>query len=237
MNVKDAEIQKRLEDHQLFKTSMYYEFNDQVANNEDTDYWTFGSGAGANNAIDPNATGGDPPSKVLKASKGDAGAQNDECYIHGDGKYAIAVSPAARHYSTVYMETKLKLANTADCQAFWGLDLVGAMTAAYAEPAHDSIIFFCDDGVGANFMCRTYDAAEEETSSGIALDTSWHIYRIEWRFLSSPSVTFRIDGSVVSGHVTQVPNSALAPMYIVKTQEATGDERSITREYCWLWGE
>ena len=108
---------KRLEDKELFKTSMYYEFNDQVADNEDTDYWTFGSGAGANNAIDPNATASDPPSKKLIASKAAAGAQNDECYVHGDAKKAIAVSPAARHYSKVIFETKLKLAKRSYIQS------------------------------------------------------------------------------------------------------------------------
>ena len=225
--------QKRLEDSLLFKTSMYYEFNDQVANNEDTDYWTFGSGAGANNAIDPNSTADDPPSKILKASKGDAGAQNDECYIHGDAKYAIAVSPNARHYNTVYFETKLKLSGVATIAAFWGLDLVGAMTAAYAEPAQDSAIFFIDTGVDANVNCRTYDAAEEQTL-GIAGDTSWHVYRIKW---TTGGVYFYIDGALVQSHTTQVPDQPLAPMFIVKTLEATGDERSLTREYCWVWGE
>lgn len=210
----------------------FYEFNDNTANNEDTDYWTFGGAV--NKSIAVNVTASDPASKKLITSLGGAGAQNDDAYIHGDGKYANNMTPNSANYSTVTFETRVKFASTADCQCLFGLDLAGGMTTTYAEPAQDSALFIIDDGVSANYVCRSYNAAEEETASDVALDTSWHKFTIEW---TTTSVVFKIDDVTKATHSTQVPDSPLGMIFLIRTQEVAGAEKSITREYVHCWGE
>ena len=199
---------------------LYYPFNHPQAA-VDVDYWTAAGDAGGFIVI---TAADEPPSRKLYADT----AQNNDYYIHGDAKYNMLWNFQAADYTKIVFECKLKFVSTAEVQALWGLFEAGGFPVDTQQPLVDCAHFILDDGVDTNFVCRTYDAAEQETNSDIALDTSAHVYLMEW---TTASVIFKIDGVTKATHSTQVPDSPMGLVFSIRTEEAAGAEKSMSIEY------
>jgi len=186
---------------------MYYPFNHPVAA-IDADFWTAGGDSGGFTVLSGDD---DPTGRKLFADT----ATDNDYYIHGDGKYAKVWNFQSADYSTITFEAKVALGSTADVSMLFGLVNVASLPTGYAEPAVDSALFIVDDGVSANFIARTYDAAEEETASDIPLDTDAHVFKLVW---TSADVKFYIDGVLKATHETQVPDSPMAVVFLLRTE-------------------
>ena len=76
-----------------------------------------------------------------------------------------------------------------------------------------------------NFTSRTSSgSAQSTTSTGVALDTNYHVFKTETK---SSSVEFSIDGVLKTTITTNLPNRSLQPMYTVQADEASSKVGSI----------
>jgi len=200
--------------------TLYYPFNSPKAA-VDPDWWTAAGDAGGFTVITDDD---EPPSRKLYA---DTAGDNDY-YIHGDGIYGRLWNFQSSEYSKVIFEARLKFASVADVKALWGFVKAGSFPTDYAEPVVDSAIFFLDNvtPVSANFVCRTYDAAEQETASDVVADTSYHTYKITW---TADRVIFEIDGVVKATHETQIPDTPMGLVFLIRTNGAY--EKAVNIEY------
>lgn len=196
----------------------YYAFNHPQAV-VDPDYWTPGGDAGG---FTVDVVDDEPPSRKLFTPA----TTNNKYYIHGDAKFSKLWNFQASAYDVITVEIRLKANTNLDTQALWGLFEAGSFPADYAEPAVDCAHFFLDDGISANFVCRTYDAAEEQTASNIALDTAYHTFKTVW---GSGQVTFLIDEVFKARHTAQIPDSPMGLVILIKTQADA--EKSLDLEY------
>lgn len=200
--------------------TLEYPFNSPVAA-VDTDYWTAAGDSGGFTVVTEDD---EPPSRKLYA---DTAGDNDY-YIHGDTKYNRLWNFQSDKYSKVVFEARLKFISVADVKALWGLVEAGSFPTDYAEPAVDSALFLLDNvtPVSDKFVCRTYDAAEEQTESDVAADTSYHTYKITW---TADRVVFEIDGVVKATHETQIPDSPMGLVFLIRTNVA--GEKAVNIEY------
>lgn len=197
----------------------YYFNHPQAA--VDTDFWTEGGDAGGGFTVE--TVDNEPPSRKLYTS----GVINEKYYIHADGKYAKLWNLQSSAYRRVHFETRLKANQLgSDILALFGLFEAGAFPNDYSEPAIDCAEFFIDVDTDANYACRTFDGGEEETSSGVAVDTEYHKFEIIW---AETSIIFLIDDEVVATHATRIPDSPLGLVFLVKAEAAA--EKSLDTEY------
>lgn len=198
-----------------------YYFNSPVAA-VDTDFFTEGGDGGGGFTID--TVDNEPPSRKLYT----LGTINSKYYIHGDGKYAKLWNLASSAYRRVHYVTRLKAnQHGSNILALFGLFEAGAFPTDYdpaAKPTCDSAYFCIDVDTNANFLSRSYDAAEEETDSGVAIDSAYHKFEIIW---AETSVILLIDDDVVATHSTQIPDSPLGLVYLVKTEENAEKSKDI----------
>lgn len=110
--------------------------------------------------------------------------------------------------------------------AFFGL-LNGPAMINYAEPLQRCAHFFIDTAIGVNYFCRSYDGAEEQTDSGVAIDTDFHDFRILW---TAASVLFYIDDVLVATHAAQVPARQCFSEFLVRTLAAA--QMYMDLDYC-----
>lgn len=199
----------------------YYTFN--IFGAVDADYWTSAGDVGGGFDI---VTGDD---EHVSFKLYTSGVNTEEWYIIADGDQARVWAPINSEYDTVTVDFYMKMNTTDNTQALWGLtdaDLAQRFIT-YQEPAIDSAFFYVDDGVEANYFCRSLQAGEEQSSSGVPLDTeAWHTFTLVW---TTASVIFKIDDSVVATHSTQVPTTPLMIMMLIKTEE--NNEKGIEIEY------
>lgn len=197
-----------------------YYFNHPAAA-VDTDFWTEGGDVGGGFTVD--TVDNEPPSRKLYTS----GVINEKYYIHADAKYAKLWNFQASAYRRIHFETNLKAnEHGSHILALFGLFEAGSFPADYSEPTIDCSHFFIDVDTDANFACRTYDGGEEETSSGVAVDSEYHKYNFVW---AETSVVFMIDDDVVATHSTRIPDSPLGIVFLVKSTEAA--QKSLDIEY------
>jgi len=79
-------------------------------------------------------------------------------------------------------------------------------------------MFWCNTDVDANWHFQTRDAAgQTNTDTGIALDTSYHIFRIS--FISSTQVLAYIDGTEEADHSTNIPTDHMFIDLKIGTEE------------------
>ena len=195
-----------------------YYFNSPVAA-IDTDFFTEGGDAGGGFSVE--TVDNEPPSRKLFTS----GVTNEKYYIHGDGKYAKLWNLQSSAYRRVHYVTKLKANQSGnDILALFGLFEAGAFPTDYSEPNIDCAEFFIDVETDANYACRTFDGGEEQTSSGVAVDTAYHKFEIIW---AETSVLFLIDDDVVATHSTRIPDSPLGLVYLVKAEAAAEKSKDI----------
>jgi len=124
------------------------------------------------------------------------------CYSYG--LHAISRLqrlPSGGVPSKLVFEARAILEQTADVALSVGFASYSAL-----EGTNPCAQIFSDSAVGLAYQTRTYQAAEEQTNTGVTVDTSWHTFKIE---CVSGRIDFFIDGSAVSSHSTQVPNAGL----------------------------
>ena len=119
-------------------------------------------------------------------------------------QYTNAIVRADRHPpngkgGSLAYETHAQLEQLTDCAFTLGLSGVGGV-----HGNQPSAIFYYDSSVGGNWLARTYQAAAEQTDSGVAADTDFHIFNI---VITTATVNFYIDEVLVATHVTQIPDA------------------------------
>ncbi|GAH93512.1 unnamed protein product, partial [marine sediment metagenome] len=149
----------------------------------------------------------------------------EDWYLHGEGVAKnFYFTPWEHGYSKVTLEMRLALLDAAGVQALMGL--LQTVITDYAEPAANCAHFLVDTAVSATFRARTYQAAEEETDTLVALDTDFHVFKIIW---SRTNVLFYIDDVLVATHATQVPVPSLFIELVVRS--LAGGVRAIDIDY------
>ena len=199
--------------NELEDLNFYDQFNRMV---EDSDIWTSGGDVGGTFTCEP--TGPRPTNWTLTTNN----IVNEDWYLHGDVVNSKNFSFEENGYSIVTYETRVKLESIADISVLLGL-FVNPVTD-YAEPAFDCAQFLIDPAISATFRARSWETAEEETDTTIALDTDWHTFKIVW---TSTSVLFYIDGVLVATHASEVPVQRLFLQYLVRTEDNAIKQLSI----------
>jgi len=161
----------------------------------DTDIWTETlDGTGAINLIGS----ADYPTHVTLTS---GNLTDNDSAMTGDAIYGKAFTPFEVGYTTVEFETRIRFGSVANISALLGIFSV--LPTSYTEPNTDCLQFLMDPLITNTFRARTYNGAEEETDTLIALDLNWHRLKIVW---TRTAVTFYLDDVLVATHVTRVPD-------------------------------
>lgn len=186
--------------------NFYDEFNRA---GEDTDVWTSGGDAGSFSRL----SGLSVPTYWQLAT---GNVIDNDRFIHGDAvinnKY---FTPFELGYTTITYEARIAVASIVDISATIGLFL--QPLEDYAEPATRCAHFLMDPAITNTFRARTYDAAEQETDTLVALDTSYHKFVMIW---TRTSVAFYIDDVLVATHATQVPEAPMHLGFLLRTEAA-----------------
>lgn len=185
--------------------SFYDEFNRGV---EDADFWLSGGDAGSFALL---STADFPTVWQLLTG----GNIDNDRFIHGLAIYNKYFVIGFDGYTTLTWEARLNFSSIADISAFFGL--LAAVITDYGEPLADCAHFFADPAVNANFNCRSYDGGEEQSDSGIALDTDFHKFKIIW---TVASVLFYIDDVLVGTHATRIPDMPMTTEFLIRTEGA-----------------
>ena len=194
----------------LNKLNFYDEFNRTAV---DATVWTSGGDAGSFELI----AGNDLPT-IWALITGNV-TDNDR-YIHGEGLTENKhFTPFEVGYTTVTWKARIAFSSVASISALFGL--VSGAIVDYAEPAGDCAHFLADPAITNTFRARSWNAAEEETDTLVALDTALHRFRIEW---TGPSILFYIDDVLVATHDTQVPDIRMTSELLIRT-EANAEKR------------
>jgi len=187
------------------RLNFYDDFNRTA---EDTDVWTSGGEAGG--SFTASVLDNDPTAWKLVTGT----AVNDDYYIHSGlvvkGKY---FTPFEDGYTTVTFEARIKLSSLADISALLGL--YRAAQTDYTQYPAACVQFLIDPVISATFRARSYEAAEEETDTLVALDTEWHKLKIVW---TRTSVAFYVDDVLKATHSAQVPSYPALAELLVRTE-------------------
>jgi len=175
----------------------------------DTEVWTDNADGGGSFNIGTFATG--PTAWDIKTGN----VIDEDSSINGDATKNRRFTPYELEFNTVTWETILALISVVDISAMWGL--LSTVPVSYAEPTSPCAHFIADPAITNTFRARSYAAAEEETDTLVALDTSPHTFKIVW---TSTSVLFYIDDVLVATHAAQVPNIPLVTTYLIRTEAA-----------------
>lgn len=123
-------------------------------------------------------------------------------------KFALRLTPPA----ATALDQKLQI---------WGLTNTTALTTALAAGGGASGTFFRVDATGSAAVIEAVSkngAFETVTSTGITDATN--TYRTYEVIATNSSVTFKIDGTTVATHTTNIPTVALGPAYGIRTKVA-----------------
>jgi len=166
-------------------------------------------------------------------SKVETANVNDNYASSHGHHYITRIARGAEYTPTSrIVEIRARLSQTVTCAMSIGLG-----GSDEIETDNDCVEFFYDTDVGANFQARSWGTAEEQTDTGIAGDTSWHVFRI---VETSSSVKFYIDDVLVATHTTQIPESGLlgdireARVTVVTRANV---ESEVDYEYVAVWAE
>lgn len=138
---------------------------------------------------------------------------DNDSVIVGDVLKNRNFSPSEDGFTTVTWECRMAFNSVADISAFWGL--LNAVTTGYAQNMTRACHFFADVAVNVNYNCRSHNALEETTDSGVALDTAFHTFKIVW---TTTSVLFYIDDVLVATHITQVNLRSAIQHFLLRTE-------------------
>jgi hypothetical protein len=116
---------------------------------------------------------------------------------------------------------------TAATSVEWNMGFFASDTPTI-EPTADCAHIFFDDSLGNNFICRTYEGAEEQTDSGIVADANYHEFKIVWTLTD---VKFYIDTVLVATHTVKVPTGTpLRPLFGQRAEAGT-----VESYYDWIY--
>lgn len=134
----------------------------------------------------------------------------------GSTSRAVALSTATWCFSA-----RCNTAESGTTQKFVGVGLASTLTrAAMIAAGTGSGCFFRVDaaGVGVNIFAVTKTSASETTTdTGIADAAAYHRFEIE---ATTSSVVYKIDGSVVATHATNIPIVTMASGLFIENTEA-----------------
>jgi hypothetical protein len=129
-------------------------------------------------------------------------------------------------------ECRARLETTSLCELYVGLSHGNSGEATY--PSAD---IFYNSGISANWQARSYQTAEQQTDTGVAADTSWHVFRIE---ITGSGVMFYVDGVLKATYTSQIPDAGLVDYtkYARVTAVSKGAGAIYARyEYVAVWNE
>lgn len=173
-------------------------WNDHFLGDQLQDEWRTAGSPGCSAVVVDQQTGG-----IVRIATG--GVNNDAWRIEWADIRSLLVS------KRVTMEVRLKLTQTTNVEVW----------VAIAGAINDWILFEYDTTVGANWQITTDDTTGPTSAdSGIAADTSYHIFRIEC--FPTGEVHFYIDGveTANSPLTADIPTAYLQPYLRVRAREA-----------------
>jgi hypothetical protein len=94
------------------------------------------------------------------------------------------------------------------------------------------IMFYADESSGGSATWKAFSqsaGASTAVDTGVALDTGWHIFRIE---CSSTAVKFYIDEVLVATVTTNIPTLHLSPRFLVMAKENA--EKDLDTDYVFI---
>jgi len=130
-------------------------------------------------------------------------------------------------------ECRARILDTDACEFKVGLDIEAASYFSLYD--HAAIRYDWDESI--YWMCSSYNTAQELTITTVAVDTAWHVFRIE---ITDSDVKFYIDGTLVATHTTQIPDPGLG--YYMNTvsvslRTRTAAYKYARYDYVALWNE
>ena len=125
---------------------------------------------------------------------------------------------------------RFRLNQTTDCQLTVGLS---SPAAAGAGTIIDKIGAYLryDAATDTNFMFQNGATAANAVSSGVAVDTNWHVVRI--RFVSTTSVFYSLDGGAETQVTVSTGSGSVSPAFFLMTTantDKTADFSAVTVE-------
>ena len=125
---------------------------------------------------------------------------------------------------------RFRLNQTTDCQLTVGLS---SPAAAGAGSIIDKIGAYLryDAATDTNFMFQNGATAANAVSSGVAVDTNWHVVRI--RFVSTTSVFYSLDGGAETQVTVSTGSGSVSPAFFLMTTantDKTADFSAVTVE-------
>ena len=200
------------------RLSFFDEFNRGAL---DTDVWAETlDGTGAINLIGSP----DYPTHVTLTS---GNLTDNDSAITGDAIYGKAFTPFEVGYTTVEFEARIRFGSVADISALIGI--FSTPPTSYAEPVTDCLQFLMDPAISNTFRARSYDGAEEETDTLIALDLNFHKLKIVW---TRTAVTFHLDDVLVATHTTRVPDQHGRIAILIRTEANLAKGMMIDKVEC-----
>jgi len=100
------------------------------------------------------------------------------------------------------------------------------------------IIAFFWEGTGNIDTYSTTDSISsnlEQTDTGVAMDTSFHTYEIEFDPAGTPTITYKIDGATVKSQTTNIPTGLFACW--IGVQNGTTASRAIITDSWFLFND
>lgn len=142
------------------------------------------------------------------------GTTDNDRYIHGGSvKENNYFGPFEHDLKSVTWEARVQLPQITDISVFVGL--LATVITDYAEPTAVCAHFVVDPAVSANWLARTFETAEEQTDTGVALSTAWVRLKMIW---TANYVKFFINDALVATHSTRVPNINMTSELLVRTE-------------------
>jgi hypothetical protein len=125
---------------------------------------------------------------------------------------------------------RFRLNQTTDCQLTVGLS---SPAAAGAGSIIDKIGAYLryDAATDTNFMFQNGATAGNAVSSGVAVDTNWHVVRV--RFVSATSVFYSLDGGAETQVTVSTGSGSVSPAFFLMTTantDKTADFSAVTVE-------
>ena len=161
------------------------------------------------------------------------GLLNERVTSNGDPLVARAARmPSGGVGGTLVVEIRARTEQLVTCW-FW------AGFGRILSPGHindGAIIYYASD-FSPNWIASSYDIAIENTDTGVAADTDWHVFHIE---ITATAVTFYIDDALVATHTVQIPDAGLVAemnRVLVGAMTKAAGAKYARYEYVAVWNE
>ena len=112
---------------------------------------------------------------------------------------------------------RFRLGQTTDCQFVVGLYQPVAAGGGSLTDKNGAYLRY-DSATDTNFMYQNGTTAANAVSSGIAVDTNWHVLKL--RYVSSTSVFYALDSGAETEVTVSTGSGSIAPAFAVMTTAA-----------------